>query len=191
MSLMSKVYKITDEEIERLPPAQKAAMLHIKGKIKAKRQIRKMKYKLDHEEWQYDQSRKKLEEADKELKKYKNNEKIILQLAGVPTPAQDKYNRHHAIESYFALLNLLENGRVGPKKLPFSALYNQVRPITKLFEFVAKSAFYDEKSYCICIDGAKLYWLVIERLKEQHRLRKEAEHVFEQMEKEELAKNKK
>lgn len=184
MSLMSKIYKITDEEIEALPPAQKDAMQHIRNIINKKRRIKRLKYKLESDVWKRDQSDKKLENAKRELKKYKNAENIVLQLAGLPTKAQDRRNRIQAINRYFDLLNLLENGQVGKKQLPFSAFYNQVRPVTLLFEYVAESAFYDEENWRICIDGAKLYRLVIERLKEQHRLRKEAEQVFEQMEKE-------
>lgn len=51
MSLMSKIYRITDEEIESLPPAQKDAMQHIRKIINKKRRIKRLKYKLDTDKW--------------------------------------------------------------------------------------------------------------------------------------------
>lgn len=182
MSLMSKFFKITDEEIESLPPAQKDAMQHIRDIINKKRRIKRLKYKLDTDKWKKDESQKKLEQANRELRKFKDAENIVLQLAGLPTKAQDRRNRIQAINRYFDILNVLGDGKVGD--LPFSALYNQIRPVSLLFDFVAENTFYDKNSKCICIDGVRLYRQVLARIEEQNRLKADAKRVFERMEKE-------
>ena len=58
MSLMSKIYRITDEEIEALPPAQKDAMQYIRNIINKKRRIKRLKYKLESDKWKRTQSQK-------------------------------------------------------------------------------------------------------------------------------------
>ena len=181
MSLINKIRRMSDEEYEKLNSAQKMAVEHIKGKIETKRKIRKLKYNLETFKWRWGQSNKKLENAKKELNKYENNEAIILQMAGIPTKAADRKNRIQAINRYFDLLNLLADGDVGGK--PFSALYNQIRPVTLLFDYVAECAFYDKKSRCICINGKRLYLLVKARIEEQNRLKSAAEAAFAEMEK--------
>ena len=135
MSLINKLRKMSDEEYEKLNSAQKLALEHLKGKIDTRRKIKRIKYQLETVEWRREQSNKKLENAKKELKKYENNEAIILQMAGIPTKAVDRKNRIQAINRYFDLLNLLADGDVGGK--PFSALYNQIRPVTLLSDYVA------------------------------------------------------
>ena len=181
---MSKFFKITDEEIESLPPAQKDAMQHIRNIINKKRRIKRLKYKLDTDKWKRNQSQKNLEKANRELRKYKDAEDVVLQLAGLPTKAQDRRNRIQAINRYFDILNVLGDGKVGD--LPFSALYNQIRPVSLLFDFVAENTFYDKNSKCICIDGVRLYKRVLARIEEQNRLKADAKRVFEWMEKEEM-----
>ena len=124
---------------------------------------------------------KNLEKANRELRKYKDAEDVVLQLAGLPTKAQDRRNRIQAINRYFDILNVLGDGKVGG--LPFSALYNQIRPVSLLFDFVAENTFYDKNSKCICIDGVRLYRQVLARIEEQNRLKADAKRVFEEMEK--------
>ena len=181
MSLINKFRRMSDEEYEKLNSAQKLALEHLTGKIDTRRKIKRIKYQLETVEWRREQSNKKLENAKKELKKYENNEAIILQMAGIPTKAVDRKNRIQAINRYFDLLNLLADGDVGGK--PFSALYNQIRPVTLLFDYVAECAFYDKESRCICINGKQLYLLVKARIEEQNRLKSAAEKAFAEMEK--------
>ena len=76
---------------------------------------------------------------------------------------------------------MLGDGKVGD--LPFSALYNQIRPVSLLFDFVAENTFYDKNSKCICIDGVRLYKMVVARIEEQNRLKADAKRVFDKMEK--------
>lgn len=176
---MEKIERLLDEA---LSPAKQKALNFIYKKNKAQREKEFADQQYQEVMRAKRESDQKLAQAKKTYSHYENAEKIILQLAGIPSVADDRPNRAHAIETLFDVLNLLGNGKVGT--LPFSALYNQIRPVTLLFDYVRESAFYDEKNKNICIDGRLLYKRVMARIAEQKRLKAQASAVFAEMEKE-------
>ena len=179
---MEEIERLSDEEIETLSPAKQKALNFIYKKNDAKREKQIADQQYQETLRAKRESDQKLAQARKDYSHYDDVEKIILQLAGIPSVADDRPNRVHAIETLFDVLNLLGNGKVG--SLPFSALYNQIRPVTLLFDYVRESAFYDEKNKNICIDGRLLYKRVLARIAEQKRLKAQASAVFAEMAKE-------
>ena len=126
---------------------------------------------------------KRQKELEANLKRCEDREALILRMAEIPTDAEDRPNRTHAIEAYFDLLNLCRFKKSDGFKT-FSEMYNQVRPISKLFEFVAASARYDETARHIIIDCPQLYGLIRRHLDEQEALKKQLREELDRMEKE-------
>ena len=177
---MKEIEQLSETELDSLSLAKQSALRFIYEKQRIENEKKDADYQLQKIKREKIISDKKLANAKHLLKTYENNENVILALAGIPSVAEDRPNRIHAIELLFDLLNLLGNGKVG--KLPFSALYNQIRPVTLLFDYVRESSFYDEKNKNICIDGRLLYKRVVGRIKEQKALKANAEAVFAEME---------
>ena len=181
---MDEMERLSDSELASLSPAKQSALRFIYEKQNIEKEKKEADSQLQKIKREKSISDKKLANAKNVLKKYENNESIILALAGIPSTADDRPNRIHAIETLFELLNLLGNGKVGfEKKLPFSALYNQVKPIMLLFDYVKQSASYNAETKKIEIDGRTLYSLVMTRIAEQKRLIANAEAVFAELEK--------
>lgn len=181
---MADFVRLSEEELAKLSPAKQKALQFIYEKQNIEKEKKEADYQLQKIKREKFISDKKLSNAKKEYQRYDNAESVILKLAGIPSTAEDRPNRIHAIETLFELLNLLGNGKVGfEKKLPFSALYNQVKPITLLFDYVKQSASYNAETKKIEIDGRTLYSLVMTRIAEQKRLIANAEAVFAELEK--------
>lgn len=163
-----------------LTPAQRLALDYIEKRNRAKDgkevledSIKKMKDKLQEKQ-------KQRKEAEKELKRLQDNKKILIALAGIPTDEEDRPNRVKAIDAFFNLLNLIPT-KTDDEDKSFNTLYNRVRPITFLFDYVREASRYDENTKQVVIDGRKLYGLVKARVEEQDRLMKKAQEDFDEM----------
>lgn len=137
--------------------------------------LKKMKEALKRKE-------KRLEDAKKNLKKYEDEEKFILQVAGIPTDDEDRPNRSKAIEAFFDVLNHCRFKDSSEYK-SFSAMYNQVRPVTLLFDYVREATRYDESTRQIVIDCPALYGMIKERLDAQAKMKKDVADKFASIEK--------
>ena len=163
-----------------LTPAQRLALDFIEKRNRAKDgkdvledSIKKMKDRLQEKQ-------KQRKEAEKELKRLQDNKKILIALAGIPTDEEDRPNRVKAIDAFFNLLNLIPT-KTDDEDKSFNTLYNRVRPITFLFDYVREASRYDENTKQVVIDGRKLYGLVKARVEEQDRLMKKAQEDFDEM----------
>lgn len=163
-----------------LTPAQRLALDYIEkrnraedGKEVLEDSIKKMKERLQEKQ-------KQRKEAEKELKRLQDNKKILIALAGIPTDEEDRPNRVKAIDAFFDLLNLIPT-KTDDEDKSFNSLYNRVRPITFLFQYVRDASRYDENTKQVVIDGRKLYNLVKARVEEQNRLMKKAQEDFDEM----------
>lgn len=164
-----------------LTPAQRLALDYIEKRNRAKDgkdvledSIKKMKDRLQEKQ-------KQRKEAEKELKRLQDNKKILIALAGIPTDEEDRPNRVKAIDAFFDLLNLVPT-KTDDEDKSFNSLYNRVRPITLLFQYVKDASRYDENNKQVVIDGRKLYGLVKARVEEQDRLMEKAQDDFKKLE---------
>lgn len=164
-----------------LTPAQRLALDYIEKRNRAKDgkdvledSIKKMKERLQEKQ-------KQRKEAEKELKRLQDNKKILIALAGIPTDEEDRPNRVKAIDAFFNLLNLIPT-KTDDEDKSFNTLYNRVRPITFLFDYVREASRYDENNKQVVIDGRKLYGLVKARVEEQDRLMEKAQDDFKKLE---------
>lgn len=175
----------TREKIKALPAGQRDALAYLYWK----RGVTDTRTEVAKQIEQLDLQRKKLErerrEADERLSKSVDTEKIIIAMAGLPTPEENNKNRLRAIDAYFDLLNMFkssdEQQTQHGKKRTFAELYNKVAPVEKLFEYVRQSASYDDGQKALRIDGRKLYSLVKSRLKEQEDLKRKAQAEFDRL----------
>lgn len=173
----------TRKEIQGMDKGQKLALALVYKRQAAAKSQAKAKAELERMREEKRLAEKQKREAEKELKKLEDTEKVIIALAGIPTPDEDRANRVKAIDAYFDLLNLVpyeEKDKDGQMvKKPFSALYNKVRPVTKLFEFVRAAAFYGSNRNIIGIDVHNLRGMIEKRLEEQDALKEEARKKLE------------
>ena len=167
-------------EAGKMNDAQRAARRFLQGKMKAEKQKLVAEKEVERLKELRQKKFNELKKMEKNLSSFDDNTEILIAMAGMNVKEDEAKNRSNAGDCLYKLLGMFHRANENKSNLLESC--KELNPQEVLFEYIVKSASYNEQDRILSIDGKILFKLIRARVAEQKAMLDKAKADFVAME---------